>query len=342
MINTQEFMILDFRPGYETDANTVEMAQWQKEIYNWVTEFQTQDHFMVQTSGSTGTPKQIPITKQAMITSARATAGFLGIEPGSTAWLCLPVQFIAGKMMVVRAIVNQWKLICTRPTSLPVIHEVVDFVAMTPMQAENAIQLLHKCSKIILGGSAVGKSLEEKIKILELEAYETYGMTETITHIAMRKLGAEKYFKTIPFVSISVDQRDCLVIQASFLEQALVTNDIVRILDPQTFEWLGRYDFVINSGGIKLQPEEIEKKLNPYIPIPFLVSGIPDSQLGEKLVLLTEVPLQTDIEWNKTGLQNFEIPKKIISIPDLHKTENGKWKRKEIKMMLAELYPLNR
>ncbi|MDO5510091.1 MAG: AMP-binding protein [Weeksellaceae bacterium] len=338
-MNTQELLILDFRPGKEFYNADIEMLQWQTEILEWVEEFRSEENFLVQTSGSTGKPKKISLSKTAMIQSAKSTAGFLNLPAGTSAWLCLPVQYIAGKMMVVRAMVNQWKLICSRPTTTPIIHENVDFTAMTPMQAENSMQILHHCRKIILGGSPVGEALEEKIKILGLTAFETYGMTETITHIAMRKVCEEKYFKTIPNVQISTDHRDCLVIRANFLDEEVVTNDIVKLVNDNTFEWLGRYDFVINSGGVKLQPEEIEKKLTPHIPIPFLVSSIPDAVLGEKLVLLTEIPLKTEIEWHKTGLEKVQIPKEIICLPDLDKTDNGKWKRREIKSRLAKLFP---
>jgi len=285
-----------------------------------------------QTSGTTGKPKNISVTKQAMVDSALATGYFFDLQSKNTALCCLPLGFIAGKMMLVRAFILGLELDIVDPSSKPLqnIDKNYDFVAMTPMQAQNSIEKLHLVKKLILGGSKVNQSLEEQLKNLPTEIYETYASTETLTHIAARKIG-KKNFKLLPDIFISLDKRSCLVIDAQRISnQKIITNDIVDIISEKEFVWLGRIDNVVNSGGIKIFPEKIESRIADKIPYRFFLGGVYDTILGEKLILVIEADKYKLSENVFDDLKKYEIPKEIFFIPKFNQTENGKIKRKEI------------
>jgi O-succinylbenzoic acid--CoA ligase len=200
---------------------------------------------------------------------------------------------------------------------------------MVPLQAKNSLKELHKIKKLIIGGVKIHKSLEQELLKLPIEIYETYGMTETITHIAAKKIG-EEAFTVLPNVTVSVDDRQCLVIDAKNIsEEKIITNDIVNLISDKQFIWMGRYDNVINSGGIKLIPEQIEEKLSTLIPRRYFVYGVPDSNLGEKLVLYIEgAPLEIE-ESVFEVLNKYEKPKEIVFIPKFKETATGKIIRAE-------------
>lgn len=294
----------------------------------------------VQTSGSTGVSKKIRIKKQHMINSAQATGKFFELSAGATALMCLPSQFIAGKMMLVRAMVLGWELDLIPPSSNPLdqVFKTYDFCAMTPFQLDNSIGRLHLIRKLIVGGGAVSAKLQNMVQGLHTEVYETFGMTETVSHIAARKLNPPNKklkpipFKVLPDISISTDERGCLVINAPKIsDDIIVTNDVVEILTYKKFIWKGRYDNVVNSGGIKLFPEQIERKLNEVIDQRFFVTGMPDDVLGEKLVLFVESDFSEELleELKEKirsveSLNKYEIPKKIYLIEKFEETPNGK------------------
>lgn len=306
-------------------------------LLDWLNE---KDYVEVKTSGSTGTPKKIRIKKQSMINSAKATGKFFDLPAGTTALHCLPTNFIAGKMMLVRAMVLGWHLDLVLPKANPLdrVFKIYDFCAMTPFQLDNSLSRLHLIRKLIVGGGAVSATQKDLVQGIATEVYETYGMTETVTHIAARRINPKKKkqdpipFQVLPNVSISTDERECLVITAPQLaEEPVVTNDVVEILSPKTFIWKGRIDNVINSGGIKLHPEEIEAKLAPIIAHRFFITSLPDPALGEKLVLMVESDfsetalktLEKEIKTcNKLG--KYEIPKKIYFVEKFEETPNGK------------------
>jgi len=304
-------------------------------VLNWL---DRNTKITLQTSGTTGKPKQICVSKQAMVDSAVATGDFFGLKPKNTALCCLPLDFIAGKMMLVRAFILGLELDLIAPNSKPLknTEKKYDFVAMTPMQAKNSIEKLHQVKNLILGGSKVSKSLEEQLKQIKTKIYETYASTETLTHIAVRKIG-ENFFKLLPNISISLDRRDCLVIDIPRIsDQKIITNDLVEIISRNEFVWLGRIDNVVNSGGIKLFPEKIESRLVDKIPHRFFLGGIPDLVLGEKLVLVIEsnkykLPANTFDD-----LEKYETPKKKFFVPKFIQTVNGKINRKETLAMLIQ------
>ncbi len=218
------------------------------------------------------------------------------------------------------------------PNSNPLenLDKEYDFVAMVPLQVENSLNQLHKVKKLIIGGAKMNDSLAKKLLNVSTKVYETYGMTETITHIAAKKIG-EQAFSILPNVSISQNENDCLVIDAPQVsDERLFTNDLVQIINDHQFVLLGRIDNVVNSGGVKLIPEKIEEKLAEAINTRFFVGGIPDAVLGEKLVLVIEGKNQDLDETIFAVLDKFEKPKAAFFVPEFEMTDSGKVKRKAI------------
>jgi O-succinylbenzoic acid--CoA ligase len=253
--------------------------------------FDDRTYIDLQTSGTTGVPKTIRTSKQAMVESAIATGDFFNLRPGNKALQCLPVKYIAGKLMFVRAFILGLDMDFVAPSANPLENKSdvkYDFIAMVPLQAKNSLKELKNVKKLIIGGSMISKALEKELSKLPTKVYETYGMTETITHIAARELG-EKVFTVLPDITISYDYRNCLVIHAPRIsDDLIVTNDIVELTNEKQFKFIGRFDNIINSGGIKLIPEQIEEKLSGKIAARFFVTGKADEKLGEKLVLVIE------------------------------------------------------
>lgn len=299
------------------------------------------DFIIVHTSGSTGQPKAIKIKKQAMVNSAIATGNFFNLKPGSTALHGLPTQFIAGKMMMVRALVLGLKLDCIAPKSVLNFNHKKNyaFCAMVPLQLENSLNHINNIQHLIIGGAPVSERLKSDVQNLKTNIYETYGMTETVTHIAVKKLNntpfsgqkrGEPYFKTLPNISISQDERDCLVIDAVQLsETKIITNDVVKLHAKDAFEWLGRYDNIINSGGVKLAPEQIEAKLQGKIQGRFFIASETHSTLGEQLILVLENKSNDIDSAVFSELEKFEKPKKIYNVITFIETKSGKINRKE-------------
>lgn len=293
--------------------------------------FDDRDFIEMKTSGTTGEPKTIRIDKQAMVNSALATGDFFDLMPGNKALQCLPVKYIAGKMMFVRGLILGLDMDFVAPTATPMHNNdtLYDFAAMVPLQAQNSLKQLKNVKKLIVGGVKLGKTLEKQLAKLPVDAYETYGMTETITHIAAKKIG-EKAFTVLPGVTISYDENNCMVIHAPRISEEIIkTNDIVELVNENQFIFLGRFDNIINSGGIKLIPEQIEEKLSGKINARFFAAGKADDKLGERLVLIVEGDRQTIDDTVFDALDKYERPKEIIFLPKFRETENGKIMRKE-------------
>jgi O-succinylbenzoic acid--CoA ligase len=293
-------------------------------ILDWLDASET---IQLTTSGTTGNPKTITLSKQAMVHSALATADYFKLQPGNKALLCLPARYIAGKMMLVRTFIIGLELdILPSSSNLEALlsEKTYDFVALVPLQAKNSIDKLHQFKKIIIGGASVSRELSHKLQNLNNEIYETYGMTETISHIAAKRIDSET-FTVLPNVTLASDDRDCLVVKVPFISEALITtNDIVELVNNSKFKWIGRYDSIINSGGIKLIPEQIEAKIAKHLTVPFFITGIPDALLGQKVILVLE---GAEIELPKTlfeKLNKYEIPKDIFFIPHFERTVTAK------------------
>lgn len=300
-------------------------------LLDWLSDLPTLE---VMTSGSTGKPKQLTLEKQAMVNSALATGDFFGLKVGDTALLCLPVDYIAGKMMLVRAMILGLELRYVEPGTQPLqgAHGKYDFVAMVPMQLAASLDQLPRIKTLIVGGAPIPRGLREKVRDSKTSIYETYGMTETITHIAAKKINdPDAAFTTLPGLTIGKDERDCLVISAPhILKESVQTNDLVDLLSDTTFQWLGRYDNIINSGGIKLLPETIEAKLSPFVENRFFVAGLPDPKLGQRLVLVVEGTPEKDLLAQVKAtkkLEAFEVPKEVVVVEKFKETENGKIQR---------------
>lgn len=297
-------------------------------------------YVVAHTSGSTGTPKEIHLLKSDMIASARATCLHFGINTESTLHLPLSTDYIAGKMMVVRALVSGATLIVERPSSSPMATlpsgiETVDLTAVVPSQVPGLLASPHisKLSAVIIGGGALTADMEVAVKSSGIGAWATYGMTETCSHVALRNISAgEASFRALPGVAFSTDDRGCLVIECpdrSF--GRLVTNDMVRLEAPDRFVWLGRYDNVINSGGIKLHPEEIERRLEGVVTLPYYIIGRPSARWGEEAVLVVEGATAdecADILAKVRGILTGPIsPKAVLSKERFIYTSSGKIKR---------------
>ncbi len=310
------------------------------------------DPFFIETSGSTGTPKQITIHHAQMEASARLTEKALGLQSGDTALLCLNIHSIAGQMMLVRSLVTGMNIIAIDPTANPWDHLnadlSIDFAALVPYQlltilnSASATKKLNVLKTVIVGGAPISEKLKALIVPLNCQVYATYGMTETISHIALQKLnGKDKkdYFQVLPGITIQTDLRGCLIIAANYLgSEKIVTNDLVEILSPQQFRWLGRIDNVINTGGIKVIPEKIESVVESTfdelgLQNRFFISGMADPSLGSKVVLIIE-GLALDIDLTRginerlsDRLTRYETPKEIRAIEHFVQTEAQKINR---------------
>ncbi len=313
-------------------------------LQDWLNE---QANITLQTSGSTGEPQTLSFPKQALIESAERTCRFFELTEDTTALLALSPSFVAGKMMWVRALYCGWSLDVIKPSSHLVIKKTYDFSALVPMQVKSSPGILSRIKKLIIGGAPVDDELGKKIEKSTNEVFLTYGMTETLTHVAVQALtekaskrtgkNDKKWFHTLPGIEVSLNENGCLVVHSPTLPYSpVVTNDLAEIKDNTTFKWLGRKDFVINSGGVKLIPEQIEKKLEPYISYRFIISSLPDEKLGEKVVLVAEkeIPAHPEKIFDKAGLSKYETPKEIIIIDTFPLTESGKIKRKDIREMI--------
>jgi o-succinylbenzoate---CoA ligase len=309
-----------------------EGADFQKPVGDFLLDwFDDKPYLEVKTSGTTGTPKLIRIEKQAMVNSALATGDFFELHPGDKVLHCLPTKYIAGKMMFIRAFILGLDMDFVAPSANPLFNNDTnyDFAAMVPLQAAGSIAGLKRVKKLIVGGAKMNSSLEKQLMKVSTKVYETYGMTETITHIAAKLVG-EKAFTVLPDVTISYDDKNCLVIHAPRIsDEVIVTNDIVELVNENQFKFIGRYDNVINSGGIKLIPEEIEQKLFDKIDPRFFIAAKEDKELGEKVILVIE---GEKLELESTlfeDLDKYEKPKEVIFIPKFKETATGKILRKE-------------
>ncbi|MGV8828702.1 MAG: AMP-binding protein [Breznakibacter sp.] len=309
-------------------------------IAQWLDET---DSMQVKTSGSTGEPKLISVSKEAMVLSAQKTIRFFGLEPGTRALLCLPASYIAGRMMLVRAFVGQWDLHFVQPNNLFEAlgdDSVYDMAALVPLQLEQLLAAgfdFSRIKTIIVGGAPCSNALRQSLAGSNI--WETYGMTETVSHIALRKIG-EAWFYPLQDVFLSVEARGCLCIDAPGITHCrLVTNDVVELQPDGRFRFLGRADHVINSGGIKHFPEELEIKLAGCFSVPYFLIGLPDASLGEKIVLVLEIDVVDEagiLEKLKTLLDKYEIPKAVMALNPFPHTGNGKIDRPAIRRCLLE------
>ena len=303
----------------------------------------------VQTSGSTGAPKLMQVEKQRMLNSARITCDFLGLQPGNSALLCMSLDYIAGKMMVVRALERHLKLMTIAPSGHPLsgLMEDIDFAAMVPMQVYNSLQVpeererLMQIRHLIIGGGAIDDALADQLKDFPNAVWSTYGMTETLSHIALRRLNgpeASLWYTPFPSVSLSLSSDSCLVIDApEVCPERLVTNDIAELSPDYRFRILGRKDNIICSGGIKIQAEELERQLRPLLHLPYIITKCPDEKFGEIVVLLTEGSTDEARQFCERILPKFHQPRVYLHVSHIPLTATGKPARHEAEQLVSEL-----
>ena len=352
---------LDFASTYGADSFHASLADFLSE---W---FDEKDILKVHTSGSTGKPKELWVEKRCMINSARATVSFLGLKEGDNALLCMPLPYIAGKMVVVRSLITGMNLLMIPPCGHPLanLNPIPDFAAMTPMQVFNTLEVpaerakLEKVRHLIIGGGAVNADMAEVLKTFPNAVWSTYGMTETLSHIALRRLsgeGASDWYTPFEGVQVSQSAENTLVIHApQVCHEVLHTNDIVTFNDNGQFRIIGRKDNTINTGGIKVQIEEVESKLAQHFSVPFMVTSAPDPKFGERIVLLIEGDREAekdssvDSTISKEEISKEEIseaisqlptywqPKEVVAIKKLPLTGTGKPDRATAKKLAKGL-----
>lgn len=303
------------------------------------------------TSGSTSAPKKLLVEKIRMAKSAHATCTFLGLQPGDSALLAMPLRYIAGKMVVVRALVQHLNLVAVTPSSSPLtsVGQPLDFAALTPMQAFESLQKtetgkrLRDIRHLLLGGGPVQPELAAQLADFPNAVWSSYGMTETLSHVALRRLNgpkASEWYTPMPGVSLSLSATGTLVVSAPEVCAApLVTNDIVELNREGGFRILGRKDNVIDSGGIKIQAEEVETKLDGALGSDFCITSVPDARLGEKIVLLHTQQTQ-DEDLNvicRRLLPPYWVPRAFLHVPAIPKTGTGKIAREQAKKLARSL-----
>jgi o-succinylbenzoate---CoA ligase len=341
------FQLLDEALKKGNDSST---PQWEQNMYRFLLNWCDETDFIIQkTSGSTGVPKEINLKKSAMTASAIKTLNFFQLKEEDVAWLCLPVDYIAGKMMVVRAIVGKLNLLITDPKGTPGIpQQTIDFTAMVPLQMKNLIEEkadLTNIKKLIIGGAEVDYTLRNALKNIQTEVYATYGMTETCSHIALQRINGknpDKAFHVLNGISITTNEEGCLIIfYPEIFKKPIQTNDLVEIVSPAEFKLLGRVDNVINSGGLKISPEEMEAVIQPLIHSKCIISQKVDQIFGSRVVLViegkssdfdSELLLQKITEL--TG--KHKAPKEFVFVKEFPRNTSMKIDRKQIEFQLNQ------
>jgi o-succinylbenzoate---CoA ligase len=328
------------------------LPAWEHDLFNAILSWLDDSEVVTLTSsGSTGTPKNFELQKAKMIQSALRTGQVLNLNAGDSALQALPVSFIAGYMMVVRSFVLNLDLIAVQTTSNPLngIDRSFDFAAMTPMQvfgtlnAENGSDKIQSIEKLIIGGGSISRELQEQLAGFHNQIWATYGMTETLTHVALKRISRHEssaFFNALPGVRFQKDDRGCLIIYDEVTSNdGIITNDLVNLISETSFEFIGRFDHVINSGGLKISPELIENAIAPFMMNRrFVVSDTKDSRLGQKIVLVVEGEESDTLNALKLneipGLKRYEVPRQIIYLDSFPQTENGKIIREQVRMRI--------
>ena len=341
-LNGRFVAIRDVVDGHEHGSTVFEESALTF-IREWLTDTQT---FSQQTSGSTGMPKTISITRQQMEYSARLSEQALKLQPLSHALICIDTRYIGGKMMIVRSLVTKMAMWIVDPAAHPLqylpIDQCVNFAAFVPYQIQSMLgskhpHLINNIDTVIIGGAELRDEFVEELKRYQCRCYATYGMTESISHVALRTLNgknAGEFFNTLPGVEVAVDDRGCLIVKAPYLTEHLITNDIVEIINNRQFRWLGRADNIINTGGRKVLPEKLEAAIQTLfnragIGNRFFVHGVDDRKLGNRIVLVVEAA-GDHVELIRrmvTEIPSHERPKEVLISPAFQLTDTRKINR---------------
>lgn len=340
-----------------------------------------QTEFVLQTSGSTGAPKPITLTRAQMRASAHLTGQALGLQTGDAALVCLNVRYVAGVMMLVRGLELGLPMTILEPSGNPLAnadeHQTRSggtrsggtrsgetpfrFAAFVPVQLQTILEqsadklpILNRMKAILIGGAATSPALEQALQVIEAPVFATYGMTETVSHIALRRLNGpdrSDLFTALDGVLLGTDGRSCLHITAAATNFVRIqTNDVVELIDgptvgppaagppaagPARFRWLGRADSVINSGGVKVQPEQVEQIVGSVlatagVSVRVFVAGLPDERLGQRIALFCEGWELTDAQWKRVQdavrvqMGPYAVPKEVITVDEFVQTPTGK------------------
>lgn len=323
---------------------------FEQELADFLQEWRSDDPLLwVKSSGSTGTPKRFQAEKDRMRASARMTCDYLGLRSGDTALLCMSLDYIAGKMVVVRAEERGLRLIPVAPCGHPFAHltETPTFAAVVPLQVYNTLQVPEECERmmrvkhLLIGGGAIDDAMREALQSFPNAVWSSYGMTETLSHIALQRINgsdASEWYRPLFGITLKLSSEGTLMIHAPHLcAQDLVTHDVAELREDQSFRILGRLDNIIDSGGIKIQLEEVEKLLHSHTDLPFQFTAIPDPKFGELLVLL-HLPGDQDIleSFCQEHLPIYWQPKRFIEVAALPLTETSKPDRATARRLARE------
>ncbi|HEY9049807.1 MAG TPA: AMP-binding protein [Ohtaekwangia sp.] len=354
LINGREVLLEQIKQGAAMGNSEFETATFDF-IQRWLND---EPSFDIYTSGSTGTPKKISLARSQMVVSAQMTAQALSLQPGYTALVCLNTHYIAGKMMLVRCLTTGMRIVASDPNANPLASIppgiVIDFTAWVPYQVYEVLaspyaSRLNAIKHIIIGGAPLNREVLATLQSYSCRFYATYGMTETISHIALQSLNgpdASEVFHALPGVKVYTDDRGCLVIEAPHLSGSIITNDLVEMKGPDSFVWRGRWDNIINSGGVKIIPEKVEYIASHVLAKcgvnrSFFIAALPDEKLGQKIILLLEGEADLDgilrdliYKEFKQTVSVYEVPRDILVVDTFLYTNTGKIdRRKTIEMI---------
>lgn len=320
-------------------------------IQDWLTYKQT---FLFTTSGSTGAPKPIELNRAQLEASAKSTIQALTLTAADHFLVCMNTSFIGGAMLIIRALLVDAPITLKEPSSNPLKlipdNHSYTFASFAPLQLFPIIQnvysekeRLSRFKQILVGGGILGSQIEKELAAMPVKVFHTYGMTETVSHIALREIGKQETYTTIGSVQLKTDNRGCLSICCAATNNKWVqTNDVVELLDSCSFIFLGRADDVINSGGIKIWPNKIEQIIREQLTTfatNVFVYGIPDAKLGQKLIAVIETSYESsllpELLKSEPNLTKYEVPKQYFTLPSFEYTPTGKINKAETLKMLG-------
>jgi len=315
--------------------------KWIKKYYNFLKTYIKGKEIQVSTSGTTGTRKMISVSKLQMQNSASATLNYFNLREGNSTLLSLSCDFVAGKMMLVRAIEGKLNLFLVKPSSDPskYLSSEFDFVPLVPMQVQNIMKTgkINQIKILLIGGGKLNDEILHKLKKNKTQVFESFAMTETLTHFAIKQISPlyNEWFKTIKGFEIDINEEGELIIQKNNITNCeLKTRDLIEKKSNSEFKWLGRSDNIINSGGIKLIPEELERKISKLISVQFVLVGVPDKKLGEKIAIVSKEPLKIELNKINDILSRYERIQTAFIVNYFPITQSGKIRRKELLKIL--------
>lgn len=318
--------------------------QLELEAQKFLQQWEENELFEIKSSGTTSTPQTCRFNKAQMTASSEASIQALGLTSKTTALLCLPISSVGGLMLMARSLVGAFNLVLQKPSARPLqhLHEHIDFIALVPTQLQQSLlhdlEQLKGIALILVGGGELSPELIKACQSAKINVWHSYGMTETLSHVALKIISPTQasHFCALPDIHFTT-QHSCLVIHYPLLQaKPLYTKDLVELVSPTAFSWLGRADNAINSGGFKIIPERLELKLAGHFQNPFFTAGIPDEKWGQVVGIIFEGAVQPDyLHFDGIGLTRAEIPKKYACVPVFKRTSTHKIKRKEILQSLT-------